>query len=549
MSLTIKAKIMIMMLVGCLAVTCVGVAGLLGMKASNRGIESLYRKNLANVTQLSQIMALMRDNRIQMLLSLQHDPKNPDIVRLHDHPLSFHTNQVMKNIEEMNTIWKEYTSSDILSTEATTLAEEFTEKRSSFVKEGLLASRDAVLAGRFEEAVSITLAKTNPLFNTANDTVTKLYENEKKLAKKTHEDAVGTYRTILALAISSIAVSILISLILGLMVIRSVSSATSALITASGAMARGDLSQRVHLRTQDELGTIGASFDTMADSISRALNLVAESSTQVATAAGQVLGTAEQIATGAEEVAAQSTTVATAGEEMAATSGDIAQNCQLAVENAQRATQVANDGFEVVRHTIEGIKYRGAKTRENAVIVESLGTRSDQIGAIVATIEDIADQTNLLALNAAIEAARAGEQGRGFAVVADEVRALAERTTRATKEIGEMIKAIQAETKQAMVSMEEGVKGTERGATEAAQLETSLKDILEQINSVSMQVSQIATAAEEQTATTSEISSNMQQITEVIQTTARGAQESATVAAQLNGNAEELQRLVRQFTL
>jgi methyl-accepting chemotaxis protein len=152
-------------------------------------------------------------------------------------------------------------------------------------------------------------------------------------------------------------------------------------------------------------------------------------------------------------------------------------------------------------------------------------------------------------LNAAIEAARAGEQGRGFAVVADEVRALAVRTTRATKEISEMIKAIQSETKQAIISMEEGVRGTERGAAEAAQLETSLNDILEQVGAVTMQVSQIATAAEEQTATTSEISNNMHQITEVVQDTARGAYESATAAAQLNGNAEELQRLVRQFKL
>jgi len=548
MNFSIKSKIVIIMLAGCVSVIVAGTLGLVGMKSSNDQIETLYKQNLTNVTQLSQIMGLMRDNRIQLLLSLQHDPKNPDIVKLHDHALNFHTDQVMKNIEEISAIWKEYASSP-MSAEEKRMADDFAEKRTHFVKEGLLPAREAILAGKFNESVSLTLTRINPLFKTANEAVIKLYENEKALAQKSHEEAILYYRSTMIWIIGAIAGAILVSLILGITIIRSIASSTSALIHASNAMANGDLTQRVRLKNRDELGTIGASFDTMAEAFSEALSKVAASSTQVATAANQVLGTAERIATGAEEVVAQSTTVATAGEEMAATSGDIARNCQYAVEGAQVATQTAQKGFDVVRQTIDGIKFRGSKTRENAGIVESLGSRSDQIGAIVATIEDIADQTNLLALNAAIEAARAGEQGRGFAVVADEVRALAERTTRATKEISEMIKAIQSETRLAITSMEEGVKGTERGAADAARLETSLSEILEHINAVSMQIHQIATAAEEQTATTSEISSNMHQITDVVQQTSQGAQESATAAAQLNGNAEELQRLVRRFKL
>ena len=311
----------------------------------------------------------------------------------------------------------------------------------------------------------------------------------------------------------------------------------------------GDLTKRLDDTTKDELAEISKYFNLFIEKLHRIISQISSTSTQVASASTQLQATAEHIATGAEEVAAQAGTVATAGEEMSATSGDIAQNCLMAAEGAQRASQAASDGADVARRTIDGIRSRGEKTRENALIIESLGTRSDQIGAIVATIEDIADQTNLLALNAAIEAARAGEQGRGFAVVADEVRNLATRTTNATKEIGGMIRAIQTETKQAITSMEEGVKGTEKGIAEAAQMETSLNNILAQVNDVTMQVNQIATAAEEQTATTSEISSNMMQITEVVQQTSQGAHESATAAAQLNGNADELQRLVRQFKL
>jgi len=248
-------------------------------------------------------------------------------------------------------------------------------------------------------------------------------------------------------------------------------------------------------------------------------------------------------------VAAQAGTVATASEEMSCTSSEIANNCLMAVESSQRASDSASSGFGVVQETVDEMGRIAERVKESAQTVESLGARSDQIGEIVGTIEDIADQTNLLALNAAIEAARAGEQGRGFAVVADEVRALAERTTKATKEIGTMIKAIQMETKGAVSSMEEGVKAVEKGTIDAARSGHALQEILEQANSVTMQINQIATAAEEQTATTNEITNNIQQITEVVHETAKGSQESAAAANQLSRLAEELQQLVGTFKL
>jgi len=276
---------------------------------------------------------------------------------------------------------------------------------------------------------------------------------------------------------------------------------------------------------------------------------IANTSGQVASAASQLNASSEQIATGSEEVAAQAATVATAGEEMSATSADIAQNCQMAAEGALRASHTASNGAEVVEKAVSIMAQIAVKAQKSAKTVESLGARSDQIGAIIGTIEDIADQTNLLALNAAIESARAGEQGRGFAVVADEVRTLAERTTRATHEIGKMIKTIQLETREAVAAMEQEILQVETGTKEAAKSGHALQEILQQVNEVSLQIQQVATAAEEQTATTSEISINMHQITEVIQLTSQGAHESATAATQLHCNAEELQRLVNQFKL
>ncbi len=311
----------------------------------------------------------------------------------------------------------------------------------------------------------------------------------------------------------------------------------------------GDLTKRLNANSSDEIGELSRWFNVFIERLQSIFGQVAQHSYKVAKEAGSLHSTAEHMANGTERVAMQAGTVANASSQMAATSAEIAQNCGAMAEVANQASNSATSGVGVVQETVEGMSRIAMRVRTAAQTVESLGARSDQIGAIIGTIEDIADQTNLLALNAAIEAARAGEQGRGFAVVADEVRALAERTTKATREIGEMIKAIQLETKGAVSAMEEGVHEVEQGTTGAAKSGEALQQILDQVQNVTMQVSQIATAAEEQTATTSEITNNIQQITEVVQETAKGAQESASAASQLAQLAEDLQRLVGQFKL
>ncbi len=249
------------------------------------------------------------------------------------------------------------------------------------------------------------------------------------------------------------------------------------------------------------------------------------------------------------QLSSQSTSLATAGEEMSATSGDIANNCHQAATNAAGATQKANQGAAVVGQSISVMNIIAERVKNAAATVDTLGIRSEQIGAIIGTIEDIADQTNLLALNAAIEAARAGEQGRGFAVVADEVRALAERTTRATKEISEMIKAIQKETSNAVTSMEQSVVQVEQGTSHASESGRSLQDILNIINNVTEQISQIATAAEEQTATTREISSNVMNLNDLAQQNDHALRETALAANDVSRQAEDLKQLVGQFRL
>ena len=347
----------------------------------------------------------------------------------------------------------------------------------------------------------------------------------------------------------SLVVMLALTTLLTFFISRALTAPIAVLVTQARKVAAGELNIEIVSRGNDEIGQLSTSFKVMVGNLRTIISQVSDTSCQVAAAAVQLNSTAKRIADGAEDAGIQAVTVATASEQMSATSGGIAQNCQMAAEGAQLASNSAQKGAEVVEKTVTVMGQIADRVQESAKTVESLGARSDQIGAIIGTIEDIADQTNLLALNAAIEAARAGEQGRGFAVVADEVRALAERTTRATREIGEMIKSIQQETRGAVSAMEQGVLQVENGTAEAARSGEALQDILAQVNAASAQVSRIASAAEEQTAATAEISGNMRRINSIVGDTAGCAHEAATVASQLNGNALELQRLVRQFKL
>ncbi len=312
-------------------------------------------------------------------------------------------------------------------------------------------------------------------------------------------------------------------------------------------VANGDLSVNVCAKGGSD--SVLGSMREMVENLRGMVSQVVGSAENIASASQQLHSSAGLIASGSEDAACKATTVATAGEEMSATSGDIAQNCLMAANGAGLASNTANNGTEVVNATVQVMMRIAERVSATAHTVQNLGDRSDQIGAIIGTIEDIADQTNLLALNAAIEAARAGEQGRGFAVVADEVRALAERTTRATREIGDMIKTIQSETRLAVDAMQEGVREVETGTSEAYRSGQALQQILNEINDVATQVNQIATAAEQQTVTTSEISNNMMQITDAVQATARGAEESAHASGMLAQQAEELKLLVGRFIL
>ncbi len=405
------------------------------------------------------------------------------------------------------------------------------------------------LAGKSNEALEVAQGDASRQANNMLKALDKMAAVSVKHAKETAANNAKLAQTSLIFSLVMAAAAVAVALAIGLFVSARISNPLQQLQVRFQKVADGDLTVTVDAHCCDEMGNLARSFAAMVQQLRDLIAQVNTTAGMVSSATRELHGTSEEIAEGAEVAAAQTVSVATASEEMAATSHDIAHSCQIAVDGSQRANRAAQDGADVVRQTVEGMRRIASRVQDTARTVDSLGSRSDQIGAIVATIEDIADQTNLLALNAAIEAARAGEMGRGFAVVADEVRALAERTTKATREIGEMIKAIQSETRSAVQTMNEGVREVEAGTQDAERSGTALEQILAEIDAVTDQVRQISTAAEEQSATTGEITDNIHRMTQIIQDTARGSHETADAASNLSGMAEGLHGAVSRFRL
>jgi methyl-accepting chemotaxis protein len=311
----------------------------------------------------------------------------------------------------------------------------------------------------------------------------------------------------------------------------------------------GDLTQRVDENRGDELGVLGKWFNVFVVRIQNLMVEVAGSSKQVAAASTQIAASAEEMAAGLDKQTQQTQQVSAAVEEMSASVVEVAKKSSDAAGNAQQAGQQASQGGEVVMQTVTEMKSIAQTVAQSAQNVNELGKKSEQIGQIIAVINDIADQTNLLALNAAIEAARAGEHGRGFAVVADEVRKLAERTTTATEEVARSIREIQSQTSAAVEGIEAGTKKVSSGVQLASSAGQALEQIVSGSRSLQSMVQAIAAAAEEQSAASTQISKSVESINAVTREAAEGAQQSSKAAADLSAQAENLQRLVGKFKI
>ena len=394
-----------------------------------------------------------------------------------------------------------------------------------------------------QTAYEIYMAKAEPVVFKGIQNASEIFKLQNQYCIELF--AKSTDKATIYVDIAMTILGAIVALSLAMMMSNYISKSLENQIALLDNLNKGDFSVSIQDGYKDEFGKSQKMLKAMRNTLSDVISMTKTDSEKLQKQMQDLQQIAKRMTDVSDSIQNQSVTVAAAADQMVSTTTDIAHNCESAAASSKMCREITNGGVEKVNSAVSNIRLQSEHTKDNAAKIENLARQTNDIGSIVSTIDDIAAQTNLLALNAAIEAARAGEAGRGFAVVADEVRALASRTSSSTQEISRMVKSIQEEAATATSSINDSVANMDIVASDAEQIMTILSDINEHVSAVNTQITQIATAAEEQTAATGEISGHMQTITQVASDMREDAQHQYGV---MEGTTKDLNDLLKELS-
>jgi methyl-accepting chemotaxis protein len=515
----------------------IGAFGLWGVYITEEHLDSLYTHDAQPIAEMGAMNGTLGKILADMLLAWQHNPTNPLSVLHNDHPVTMHYELAATWQNIFETHWAAYLAAP-LTPEERELAEVIDKSYKGFMAEGVVPFQAAMKSGNFSPEVMGGLLATFPKYAvTAEVTLAKLMELSMKQAKQDYEESKASYENTRVVVIAITLIGILLAVFTALSIVRSITKPLSRIQHSMQEIeTSGDFTHRVELEGTDEVAQCAASFNKLLASLQETFKNLASVVVSLDQSSGQLQTTAEQTTENSQLASESTASMASAIEEMTASTKTVQDSAQETKTISNNNKELAANGGTIIQKTVEEMQAMAEVVRQSSGTIAELSKQSEQITSIVQVIKDVADQTNLLALNAAIEAARAGEQGRGFAVVADEVRKLAERTTSATGEISAMITAIQESSQQAVNAMKLADERVNSGVELAAQASSSIADI----NAASGQAE--ARVAEITDALTGQVEAS-QHISQQVERAAQAAEENSAAAANVSETATHIATL------
>jgi methyl-accepting chemotaxis protein len=543
---SVSARLKLSLVITLSALLFLAYQGISGMQQATLSIEDLYSQGMQHTIRAGKVLDELGNARSALLLSLQHSPTS-EFAKLHDHPIDKHISAIKKSLKLLhNIVDNEILSSDLLADEKTQI-NRLVRQLDIVTDKGFDLALAELEVGNYRQANIILLKNINPAFKLVTQEAQGFLDIQIAEGKANFDQAKENISSFRFKVIIIVILNMLLLSFLSVKIIRRINLASLNLESTANKISTGDLTQRINLTGSDEFTHIADYVNQIVGSFQNIVKSTHQSTSLLACSAEENSAVSMQTKQNILEQQQQTQCIATAIHQFTATVREVAQSASSASQASEHTNNAASKGQQVVKESIAMIESLSIEMQESVSAMKSLALHAEDIGSVVDVIQSISEQTNLLALNAAIEAARAGEQGRGFAVVADEVRTLASRTQQSTQEIQKTIQNLQQGSRDATHRLEQGAENAQQAAIEAQKVGEALTEITESVDQINAMNAQIATAAEEQSSVTEEINRNISSISDISNQTASGAEQSSAASHELAKLAETMQAEIEKF--
>ncbi|MDS4014554.1 MAG: methyl-accepting chemotaxis protein [Candidatus Accumulibacter sp.] len=515
-----------------------GFIGLRGISATTQGLQTVYESNTLTLINLAEVLDGLYQQHNQLVIGM-----NAESSSAAEGPFK----EAERAIEQVEKAWKLVLAA--AGNEEKALSDEFVSARSKYLADSK-ATIDMARKGDYEAAMTMLKGDSARSFSATRQSLSKLMKLEQAQASSEFDKHAEAGRRTTIVVISLLSAGLVLSTIAAWFIIRSITRPLRQMQTVIGDIEQqSDFTRRVPVDGNDEVGSTASSFNALMQTMQGALHVILDNVGELSNASHTLTLSSQQFAGISARQAEAAGAIAVAVEEVTSNISRMSEEGGEANEISRQSGQISSQGGQIINDAAVTMKKMAQTVRSAADTITQLGMHSDRISNVVQVIREVAEQTNLLALNAAIEAARAGEQGRGFAVVADEVRKLAERTTKATEEITQMIGTIQGSARLAVGAMNETVLSVDTSVDLAQQAGNAINEIKGGAERVIAVVTEISSALARQTEASQGIGSHIETMVNTCEENSRAAEQTARSARSLEELANAMRTAAGQFRI